>query len=144
MRISRLEVKEKKNSLLNNVKVSKNRVDALTSQLDNKLSNRSKKDLKELLDSIKKTGNKVVATKEYRDVVEYKKLVKQYLGKVLDDIYSLNKFSDAFNSRYYLTVDTIDQKLKDLTNQIIGDEKENLAIVTTIDEIQGLIIDIYK
>ncbi|BAK80865.1 YaaR family protein [Candidatus Arthromitus sp. SFB-rat-Yit] len=144
MRISGLEVKENKNNLSNNVKVSKNRADILTSQLDNKLSNRSKKDLKELLDSIKKIGNKVVVTKEYRDVVEYKKLVKQYLGKVLDDMYSLNKFSDAFNSRYYLTVDTIDQKLKDLTNQIIGDEKDNLAIVTTIDEIQGLIVDVYK
>lgn len=144
MRISGLEVKENKNNLSNNVKVSKNRADILTSQLDNKLSNKSKENLKELLDSIKKIGNKVVVTKEYRDVVEYKKLVKQYLGKVLDDMYSLNKFSDAFNSRYYLTVDTIDQKLKDLTNQIIGDEKDNLAIVTTIDEIQGLIVDVYK
>lgn len=144
MRISGLESKDNKNNIAGNVKVNRNKVDNLNSEIDNKFSDKSKKDLKELLDSIKKKGNKVVVTKEYSDVVEYKKLVKQYLNKVLDDIYSLNKFSDAFNSRYYLTVDTIDQKLKDLTNQVIGSEKDNLSIVTTIDEIQGLILDVYK
>lgn len=144
MRISGLESKDNKNNIAGNVKVNRNKVDNLNSEIDNRFSDKSKKDLKELLDSIKKKGNKVVVTKEYSDVVEYKKLVKQYLNKVLDDIYSLNKFSDAFNSRYYLTVDTIDQKLKDLTNQVIGSEKDNLSIVTTIDEIQGLILDVYK
>ena len=34
--------------------------------------------------------------------------------------------------------------LEDLTNQVIGEEKDNLYIVTTIDEIQGLILDVYK
>ncbi|AID44315.1 Hypothetical protein SFBmNL_00397 [Candidatus Arthromitus sp. SFB-mouse-NL] len=144
MRISGLESKDNKNNIVSNIKVNRNKVDNLNSEIDNKFSDKSKKELKELLDSIKKKGNKVVATKEYNDVIEYKRLVKQYLNKVLDDIYSLNKFSDAFNSRYYLTVDIIDQKLKDLTNQVIGEEKDNLYIVTTIDEIQGLILDVYK
>ena len=144
MRISGLESKDNKNNIVSNIKVNRNKVDNLNSEIDNKFSDKSKKELKELLDSIKKKGTKVVATKEYNDVIEYKRLVKQYLNKVLDDIYSLNKFSDAFNSRYYLTVDIIDQKLKDLTNQVIGEEKDNLYIVTTIDEIQGLILDVYK
>ncbi len=144
MRISGLESKDNKNNIVSNIKVNRNKVDNLNSEIDNKFSDKSKKELKELLDSIKRKGNKVVATKEYNDVIEYKRLVKQYLNKVLDDIYSLNKFSDAFNSRYYLTVDIIDQKLKDLTNQVIGEEKDNLYIVTTIDEIQGLILDVYK
>ncbi|BAK56152.1 hypothetical protein SFBM_0373 [Candidatus Arthromitus sp. SFB-mouse-Japan] len=144
MRISGLKSKDNKNNIVSNIKVNRNKVDNLNSEIDNKFSDKSKKELKELLDSIKKKGNKVVATKEYNDVIEYKRLVKQYLNKVLDDIYSLNKFSDAFNSRYYLTVDIIDQKLKDLTNQVIGEEKDNLYIVTTIDEIQGLILDVYK
>ena len=144
MRISGLESKDNKNNIVSNIKENRNKVDNLNSEIDNKFSDKSKKELKELLDSIKRKGNKVVATKEYNDVIEYKRLVKQYLNKVLDDIYSLNKFSDAFNSRYYLTVDIIDQKLKDLTNQVIGEEKDNLYIVTTIDEIQGLILDVYK
>ena len=71
-------------------------------------------------------------------------MYKKYLKRVLDDMYELNKCSDTFNSRYYLTVETIDKKLQELTDKIIGNEKDNISILNTLDEIQGLMIDVYK
>ena len=73
MRISGLKSKDNKNNIVSNIKVNRNKVDNLNSEIDNKFSDKSKKELKELLDSIKKKGNKVVATKEYNDVIEYKR-----------------------------------------------------------------------
>lgn len=42
--------------------------------------------------------------------------------------------------QYFITVD---EKLEELTSMLLGDEKENLDIASTIDDIQGLIVDIY-
>ena len=143
MKISGLEYKDKSNFVLNK-KIANDRVDSFSKEMDNSFLYKSKKDLKELLDSIRKKGNRIVLTKNHSDVVDYKNLVKQYLKRVLDDMYELNKCLDTFNSRYYLTVETIDKKLQELTDKIIGNEKDNISILNTLDEIQGLMIDVYK
>ena len=41
-------------------------------------------------------------------------------------------------------METIDKKLQELTDKIIGNEKDNISILNTLDEIQGLMIDVYK
>ncbi len=143
MKISGVDYKDI-NSFPLTKKNDKQKVDSFSSELTNSLLNQSKKDLKDLLESIKKKGTQIVSTKTHNDVVEYKKLVKEYLRKVMDDIYEVEKCSDVFYSRYYLTVETIDEKLKELTDKILGGEKDNISILTTIDEIQGLMIDVYK
>ncbi len=143
MKITGFETKEKNNITLNK-KVIKGKKDSFLKEMDSSLHNKSKKDLKDLMDSIKKKGDRIVLTKTHGDVLEYKSLVKEYLNKVMDNMYELNKCSDTFNSRYYLTVETIDEKLKDLTDKVLGTEKDNISILTTIDEIQGLLLDVYK
>jgi uncharacterized protein YaaR (DUF327 family) len=41
-------------------------------------------------------------------------------------------------------VETIDEKLEELTQALLNDQKENLDIASSIDEITGLLVDIYK
>lgn len=143
MKITGLDNKDKGTMILNK-KVSKDKVDSFAKEMESSFSDKSKKDLKDLMDSIKKKGDRIVLTKTHGDVMEYKSLVKDYLKRVMEDMYELNKCSDTFNSRYYLTVETIDKKLQELTEKVLGNEKDNISILTTIDEIQGLMLDVYK
>lgn len=143
MKISGLEYRDKNKFPLNN-RANKERINNFSKEMDNSFLDKSKKDLKDLLNSIKKKGDRIVLTKNHSDVVDYKNLVKQYLKKVLDNMYELNKCSDTFNSRYYLTVETIDKKLQELTDKVLVSEKNNISILNTLDEIQGLMIDVYK
>ena len=105
---------------------------------------KSEQELKKMADDIKKKGNRLVLTKTYADVRMYKKLIKEYLESVLDFMYSTKKDISFWQTQYFITVDTIDAKLEELTTQLLGEEKENLDIASTIDEIQGLIVDIYR
>ncbi len=41
-------------------------------------------------------------------------------------------------------MDTIDKKLEELTEALINDQKSNLDVAATIDDISGLLVDIYK
>lgn len=105
---------------------------------------KSEQELKKMVDDIKKKGNRLVLTKTYADVRLYKKMIKEYLESVLQFMYDTNKDISFWQTQYFITIETVDGKLEELTKALIGDEKENLNIAGTIDEIQGLIVDIYR
>ena len=105
---------------------------------------KSEEQLKKLVDDIKKRGNKLILTKTYVDVVMYKKMVKEYLESVLKYMYETKKDISFWQTQYFVTVDTVDGKLEELTQAVLGDQKENINIAATIDEIQGMIVDMYR
>ncbi len=105
---------------------------------------RSEEQLKELLEDIKKKGNRLVVTKCYSDVKRYKNLIKEYLEAVLSHMYNVKKDISFWQTQYFITVETIDKKLEELTALLLENESENLKIAKTIDEITGLVVDIYK
>lgn len=63
---------------------------------------------------------------------------------MLECIYKLKNEASFWQTQYYITVDVIDKKLEEITEAVISEEKGNLDIASTIDDIQGLIVDIYK
>lgn len=105
---------------------------------------KNEEDLKRMLEDIKKKGNRLTITKCYSDVKAYKNMIKDYLSSVLNAMYSIKKDISFWQTQYFMTVDTIDQKLQELTEMLLSEQKENLDIASTIDEITGLMVDIYK
>ena len=104
----------------------------------------TKEELENYIKDIKKRGNKLILSKSYVDAKNYKSTIKTYLKAVVDYTYTLNKNIGFWENQYYSTVETINEKLERLTNKLLNEEKENLDISSTIDTIQGLLIDIYK
>lgn len=105
---------------------------------------KNEEELKEMLEDIRKKGNRLAVTKCYSDVFSYKKLIKEYLKSVLSYMYEVKKDISFWQTQYFMTVDTIDEKLKGLTELLLAEEKDNLKIAAAIDEISGLVVDIYK
>lgn len=105
---------------------------------------KSEQELQQLLKNIKSKGDRLAISKSYPDVKAYKNLIKEYLSSVLDYMYSIKKDISFWQTQYYITVETIDKKLEELTKQLMLEQKGNLDIASTIDEITGLVIDMYK
>lgn len=105
---------------------------------------KSEEDLKKMLKNIKSKGSRLVISKCYADVRAYKKEIKEYLESVLSFMYSVKKDISFWQTQYFVTVETIDNKLEELTQMLLSGERENLDIASTIDEISGLIVDIYR
>lgn len=104
----------------------------------------SKEEIENYIKEIKKKGTRLLASKNYADVKNYKKIIKKYLEVIVEYTYTLNKNMGFWKNTYYSTVDTINEKLEDLTAKILKEEKENLDISSTIDNIQGLLVDLYR
>lgn len=105
---------------------------------------KSEEQLKEMFDSIKKKGNRLAITKCYADVKAYKRMIKEYLSSILNYMYSVKKDISFWQTQYFITVETIDNKLEELTQMLMSEQKDNLDVAATIDDITGLMVDIYK
>lgn len=109
------------------------------------LANRfkSKEEIESYIKEIKSIGEKVVANQNYNDVVNYKKAIKSYLKSVVDYMYSLNQDSSFWDGNYFKTVKIVDEKLESITKELLYDQKDNINLATKIDEINGLLVDMY-
>ena len=105
---------------------------------------KSEEQLKDMMDNIKKKGNRLSITKCFADVKAYKNLIREYLESVLKYMYEVKKDISFWQTQYFITVETVDMKLEELTQMLLNEEKDNLNVAGTIDEISGLIVDIYK
>lgn len=105
---------------------------------------KSEEQLKKMIDDINKRGNRLMLTKTYADVTFYKKMIREYLESVLKFMYDTNKDISFWQTQYFVTVETIDEKLEELTQSLLNGEATNLNMAASIDDIQGLIVDIYK
>ncbi|MGH4123149.1 MAG: YaaR family protein [Clostridium sp.] len=105
---------------------------------------KSEQQLKDMMDDIKKKGNRLSITKCFADVRAYKNLIREYLDSVLKHMYEVKKDISFWQTQYFITVETVDLKLEELTQMLLSGEKENLDVANTIDEIAGLIVDVYK
>ena len=71
-------------------------------------------------------------------------MIKEYLESVLNYMYNVKKDISFWQTQYFITVDVIDTKLEELTEALLENQGENIDVASTIDEISGLIVDIYK
>nr|WP_147574426.1 YaaR family protein [Clostridium massiliamazoniense] len=131
-----------KSTINKDVKIEENR--SFSKNFNQARDRKNEEELKGLIEKIKKGGNKLIITKSYADVRAYKRLIKEYLDNILPYIYSTKKDISFWQTQYFITIDTIDEKLENLMKIMLNDEKDVLDVAKTIDEIQGLILDIYK
>ncbi|KGG80887.1 hypothetical protein Y919_03845 [Caloranaerobacter azorensis H53214] len=105
----------------------KERLDLLLKQIDNQAERLSKKiDISEL--------------------IVYKKLVSQFMKEALESMvkFSKNSFLDRRGRhRIYAIIKKVDKELEKLTEDVLKKEKDNLNILRRLDDIRGLILDIY-
>ncbi|HZG59669.1 MAG TPA: YaaR family protein [Anoxybacillus sp.] len=100
----------------------------------------------QLAKEIEEQGKILAESRSVEDLRKYKKLVKKLLDDVVKNGLQLSEqrgFNWSGRSRLYKIVKEVDKKLIDVTNAVLQREKEGIDLLSTIGEIQGLIINIY-
>jgi hypothetical protein len=98
-----------------------------------------------LMEDITAQGNRIAQHMDIRDMKKYRGLIKDFLNEV---VYRSHKFSrENFldrrgRHRVYGIIRLIDSNLDELAGELVSDEKDHLAILSKIGEIQGLLLDI--
>lgn len=113
------------------------------------ISNIEEKDLQEKLNSmmqeITAQGERISKHMDIKDMKKYRELVKGFLNEVVtrSHEFSRENFLDRRGRhRVYGIVRLVDKNLDDLASELVKDEKDHLAIISKIDDIRGLLLDI--
>lgn len=102
--------------------------------------------LTSLMEEITMQGNKLSKHRDIRDMKKYRGLVKDFLNEIVNRSHSFSRenFLDRRGRhRVYGIVRLVDEKLDELAQELVKDEKDNLSILNKIGEIRGLLLDIF-
>ena len=102
--------------------------------------------LQNLMEEITMQGERLYKRRDVRDMWHYRRLVKDFMNEVVTHSHSFSRenFLDRRGRhRVYGISRLIDENLDQLAQELMKDEQDNLAILNTIGEIRGLLLDIF-
>ncbi len=114
----------------------------LVSHIEN---NELQEKLSNLMKDIEEQGSKIAKHMDIRDMKRYRNLVKEFMNEVAANSHAFSRenFLDRRGRHWvYCIVKEVDKSLDDLAQELLKDEKDNLAILNKIDDIRGMLLDI--
>ncbi|AZO94181.1 DUF327 family protein [Iocasia frigidifontis] len=120
------------------------------SDFKEKLTEINEQEIKERLDKllgiIDEQGKKLKKSLDKKDLAEYKKRVKVFL-KIIQKEFAQAKQSYSWdgrgNMKTYTIIEKIDKNLETLHNLFIEEQADALEVLRQVDEIRGLLLDLY-
>lgn len=106
----------------------------------------AKEKLSVLLERIDKQADRLSKNIDIKEVIVYKKLISEFLKESVDSMVKFSKtnFLDRRGRhRVYAIIKRVDTELEELTKDVLNNEKDNIKVVKRLDDIRGLILDIY-
>lgn len=99
-----------------------------------------------LFQDIVMQGKKISKHTDVKDMKRYRALIKDFLNEVVNRSHKFSRenFLDRRGRhRVYGIIRLIDQNLDELAAELMKEEKDNLSILQKVDEIRGLLLDIF-
>ncbi|KNF09827.1 hypothetical protein CLPU_2c02790 [Gottschalkia purinilytica] len=106
----------------------------------------TKEKLDVLLGKIDKQAEKLSKNMDIKDLLIYKKLISEFMKESVNSMvkFSKNSFLDRRGRhRVHGIIKKVDEELGNLTEDILSKEKDNIKVLKTLEDIRGLILDIY-
>lgn len=119
---------------------------AFKEKLDNIQSEKVREELKVLYGKIENQTTKLGDRLFIEDLIEYKKLVKEFLNVSVNNshvFYKENSLDRRGRHRVYSIVKQVDKELDELTKDFLNIEGNRLKILNRLDDIKGLLLDIF-
>ncbi len=107
----------------------------------------AKDELSKLILKIEEKGKIFLNSPTYENLINYKELVATFVQYAVQNIWQLEeKKSGRFakTQKVHLILKRIDENLLLLTEEVLKKEMDVLKLANTIDEIQGLLVDLYS
>lgn len=105
-----------------------------------------KEKLDYLLSKIDKQATRLSEKMDIKELIVYKKLISEFLQESVNSMVKFTKdnFLDRRGRhRVYSIVKKVNVELEELTKDVLSKEEDNINILKKMEDIRGLILDIY-
>lgn len=104
------------------------------------------KHLEDLVKNILNQGETLAKKIDIKELKTYKKLISEFLDTALGNSRKFSKKSlldRRGRHKVYAVIKSINIEIDQLTQDVLNGEKDNLAILQRLEDIRGLILDLY-
>ncbi|WP_047986282.1 YaaR family protein [Ornithinibacillus californiensis] len=145
MKISQDILKQIDTSQQNN-RTTKQNQPSFASIVQSQAQKMNTSELQRLMSDISLQGDRLARYRSFKDLVKFKRLIKRFLEESVSnglDLQQSLSFSYTGSSRNMTLVKEIDEKLMELTEEIMNQEKKTVDLLGLIGEIKGLLVNLY-
>jgi len=106
-----------------------------------------KQRLETILHDLEQQGRRLSQSMTIGDLKAYKKLVKNFLAEAVGKTYLVKEeahWDRRGRHKVFITVQKVDQKLEELTQMVLEQQQDQLKLLAKMDEIRGLLIDLFS
>lgn len=99
-----------------------------------------------MMEEIVMQGDELVKRMDIRDMRRYRSLIKDFMNEIVNRSHKFSRenFLDRRGRhRVYGIIRLVDQKLDELAQELVKDERDTIAILAKVGEIRGLLLDIF-
>ena len=99
-----------------------------------------------MMQEIAMQGDKIVKRMDVTDMKKYRALIKEFMNEIVNRSHKFSRenFLDRRGRhRVYGIIRLVDEKLDELAQELVKEECDKIAILAKVDEIRGLLLDIF-
>jgi uncharacterized protein len=103
--------------------------------------------LESLLDEVHESGDRLKENPSVDLVQAYKKAVRDFVHYVVERSYAVEQKASGRNilkRNAYFRISVIDAALEKLAAEILRNQRDNLEILRRVDEINGMLVDLFR
>ena len=100
--------------------------------------------LEELKKKIDEQGERLADKADIKEFEKYRNLIREFIDEIVSNGYTFSKedtYASRGKRRYIATVDVVNEKLDELGKEVLNDQADKLEILSRIDDIRGLLLD---
>lgn len=99
-----------------------------------------------MMEEIVMQGDKIVKRMDVKDMRKYRTLIKEFMNEIVNRSHKFSRenFLDRRGRhRVYGIIRLVDEKLDELAQELVKDERDTISILAKVGEIRGLLLDIF-
>ncbi|MGH7443040.1 MAG: YaaR family protein [bacterium] len=101
--------------------------------------------LDQILDELGRQGERLAASQNFEELEKYKSLVREFVQKAVKGMSGL-KTAEARSGtgKVHVLLRKVDTEMEALTRDVMARQATPLSILSRLDQIRGLLLDLYK
>ena len=97
-----------------------------------------------LLEDVRAAGSALKEHPVPNEIIRYKKSVRAFMQYVVEHSFDVETASSRIKQKKWVQVVVVDQKLERLAGEILSGQLSQLTLLSRIEEINGILVDILK
>lgn len=104
------------------------------------------KRIEALIGDVERQGRKLTERADMAEMQKYREMITSLINETVSNGFAFakeGKIGINGRSKIFAMIRTVNEKLDSMTKKILSEEKDNINLLDDVDDIRGLLVDMY-